>query len=36
MALSLDAEPPLDLVDAVRGQGFDDARLIRLGAADEG
>jgi D-3-phosphoglycerate dehydrogenase / 2-oxoglutarate reductase len=31
MALSLDAEPPPDLVEAVRGQGFDDARLIRLG-----
>ena len=31
MALSLDAEPPVELVEAVRGQGFDDARLIRLG-----
>ena len=36
MALSLDAEPPPDLVEAVRGQGFDDARLIRLGAGAEG
>jgi D-3-phosphoglycerate dehydrogenase / 2-oxoglutarate reductase len=36
MALSLDAEPPPELVDAVRGQGFDDARLIRLGERDEG
>ena len=35
MALSLDAEPPAELVEAVRGQGFDDARLIRLGAGDE-
>jgi D-3-phosphoglycerate dehydrogenase len=34
MALSLDAEPPGDLVDAVRGQGFDDARLIRLGGGE--
>ena len=36
MALSLDAEPPPDLVEAVRGQGFDDARLIRLVERDEG
>ena len=35
MALSLDAEPPAELVEAVRQQGFDDARLIRLGAGDE-
>src|SRR6476619_6348611 len=35
MALSLDAEPPAELVEAVREQGFDDARLIRLGAGDE-
>jgi D-3-phosphoglycerate dehydrogenase len=33
MALSLDGEPPAELVEAVRGQGFDDARLIRLGEA---
>ena len=33
MALSLDGEPPPKLVEAVRGQGFDDARLIRLGVA---
>jgi D-3-phosphoglycerate dehydrogenase / 2-oxoglutarate reductase len=32
MALSLDGEPPPELVDAVREQGFDDARVIRLGA----
>ena len=31
MALSLDGEPPAELVEAVRGRGFDDARLIRLG-----
>jgi D-3-phosphoglycerate dehydrogenase / 2-oxoglutarate reductase len=35
MALSLDAEPAPELVDAVREQGFDDARLIRLGERDE-
>jgi hypothetical protein len=33
MALSLDGEPPPELVEAVREQGFDDARVIRLGAA---
>jgi D-3-phosphoglycerate dehydrogenase len=31
MALSLDGEPPPELVEAVREQGFDDARVIRLG-----
>ena len=31
MALSLDTEPPQELVEAVRAQGFDDARLISLG-----
>ncbi|HEY7018788.1 MAG TPA: phosphoglycerate dehydrogenase, partial [Gaiellaceae bacterium] len=30
MALSLDGEPPAELVEAIRGQGFDDARLIHL------
>jgi D-3-phosphoglycerate dehydrogenase len=30
MALSLDSEPPESLVDEVRKQGFDDARLISL------
>jgi D-3-phosphoglycerate dehydrogenase / 2-oxoglutarate reductase len=30
MALSLDTEPPEELVATVREQGFDDARLIRL------
>jgi D-3-phosphoglycerate dehydrogenase len=34
MALSLDGEPPAELVEAVRGQGFDDARLIRLVAGE--
>jgi D-3-phosphoglycerate dehydrogenase / 2-oxoglutarate reductase len=34
MALSLDAEPPPELVEEVREQGFDDARLIRLGSGD--
>jgi D-3-phosphoglycerate dehydrogenase / 2-oxoglutarate reductase len=33
MALSLDGEPPPELVQAVREQGFDDARVIRLGGA---
>jgi len=32
MALSLDSEPPAELLQAVREQGFDDARVIRLGA----
>ena len=30
MALSLDSEPPPELVEAVREQGFDDALVIRL------
>ncbi|MGZ4258537.1 MAG: NAD(P)-dependent oxidoreductase, partial [Gaiellaceae bacterium] len=30
MALSIDTEPPADLVETVRGQGFDDARVISL------
>jgi D-3-phosphoglycerate dehydrogenase / 2-oxoglutarate reductase len=30
MALSLDSEPPPELVEAVREQGFDDARVISL------
>jgi D-3-phosphoglycerate dehydrogenase / 2-oxoglutarate reductase len=36
MALSLDSEPAAELVEAVREQGFDDARVIRLGAGGEG
>jgi D-3-phosphoglycerate dehydrogenase len=32
MALSLDTEPPADLVGTVREQGFDDARVISLGS----
>ena len=35
MALSLDGEPPAELVEAVREQGFDDARLIRLGERED-
>jgi D-3-phosphoglycerate dehydrogenase len=31
MALSLDTEPPPELVETVREQGFDDARVISLG-----
>jgi D-3-phosphoglycerate dehydrogenase / 2-oxoglutarate reductase len=30
MALSIDTEPPPELVATVRGQGFDDARVISL------
>ncbi|HWH55464.1 MAG TPA: phosphoglycerate dehydrogenase [Gaiellaceae bacterium] len=30
MALSLDSPPPADLVDEIREQGFDDARVIAL------
>jgi D-3-phosphoglycerate dehydrogenase len=30
MALSIDTEPPPELVETVRGQGFDDARVISL------
>jgi D-3-phosphoglycerate dehydrogenase len=31
MALSLDTTPPPDLVEAIRSEGFDDARIIDLG-----
>jgi len=31
MALSLDTTPPSELVEAVRSEGFDDARIIDLG-----
>ena len=31
MALSIDSEPPADMVERVRGEGFDDARFIHLG-----
>jgi hypothetical protein len=34
MALSLDGEPPPELVRAVREQGFDDAYVIKLGARE--
>jgi D-3-phosphoglycerate dehydrogenase len=30
MALSIDTEPPGDLVETIRAQGFDDARVISL------
>ncbi len=30
MALSIDSEPPAKLIAAIRAQGFDDARFIRL------
>ncbi len=32
MALSIDTEPPAELVETVRAQGFDDARVISLTA----
>jgi len=31
MALSIDTEPPVELVDRIRAEGFDDARFIQLG-----
>jgi D-3-phosphoglycerate dehydrogenase / 2-oxoglutarate reductase len=31
MALSIDSEPPPELVERIRGEGFDDARFILLG-----
>jgi D-3-phosphoglycerate dehydrogenase / 2-oxoglutarate reductase len=32
MALSVDSEPPQELVERVRAEGFDDARFISLGS----
>jgi hypothetical protein len=31
MALSIDTEPPVELVERIRAEGFDDARFIALG-----
>ena len=31
MALAIDSEPPAELVERIRGEGFDDARFILLG-----
>jgi len=31
MALSIDTEPPEELVERIRSEGFDDARFIALG-----
>ena len=31
MALSVDSEPPPELVEQIRGAGFDDVRFINLG-----
>ena len=31
MALAIDSEPPVELVDRIREEGFDDARFIQLG-----
>jgi D-3-phosphoglycerate dehydrogenase len=33
MALAIDSKPPPDLVDRIRGEGFDDAQFIELGGA---
>jgi D-3-phosphoglycerate dehydrogenase len=30
MALSIDSEPPPELLERFKGEGFDDARFIRL------
>jgi hypothetical protein len=30
MALSIDSEPPSELVQRIRGEGFDDARFISV------
>jgi hypothetical protein len=30
MALAIDSEPPPELVERVRGEGFDDARFISI------
>ena len=31
MALSIDSEPPPELVERIRAEGFDDAQFIALG-----
>ena len=31
MALTIDTEPPADLVERIRAEGFDDARVLELG-----
>jgi hypothetical protein len=31
MTLAIDSEPPPDLAERIRGEGFDDARFIQLG-----
>jgi hypothetical protein len=31
MTLSIDSEPPPELVERIREEGFDDARFISLG-----
>jgi D-3-phosphoglycerate dehydrogenase len=31
MALAIDSEPPPELTELIRGEGFDDARVIALG-----
>ena len=33
MALSIDSEPPLELVERLGAEGFDDARVIALGSS---
>jgi D-3-phosphoglycerate dehydrogenase len=31
MALAIDSEPPPELAERIRGEGFDDARFITVG-----
>ena len=31
MVLTVDSTPPAELVERMRGEGFDDARVIELG-----
>jgi D-3-phosphoglycerate dehydrogenase len=33
MALSVDSDPPAELVERFRGEGFDDVRVITLGGS---
>jgi D-3-phosphoglycerate dehydrogenase / 2-oxoglutarate reductase len=34
MVLSVDSMPPEDLVERIRAEGFDDARVLELGPPD--
>jgi D-3-phosphoglycerate dehydrogenase len=35
MALTVDSSPPPELVERLRGEGFDDARVLELGPMGE-